>query len=179
MGPPYRYSVIHPMKWYTKYAVIPSLISPKKRSRLRRPCCLFASMVYCRFVVRSGKGTAALCQLLTQFRAWKNLSFERLISYIRRTGSPSTIKWNCYLCVVMEVRLRVQTVLTLDPVSHEMHVAYTVLQQDVTAERVPCAPGWTLRDAIAFFCDWFQVDRANIKLIRPFLPQRVESYDNQ
>ena len=79
----------------------------------------------------------------------------------------------------MEVRLRVQTVLTLDPVSHEMHVAYTVLQQDVTAERVPCAPGWTLRDAIAFFCDWFQVDRANIKLIRPFLPQRVESYDNQ
>ena len=77
----------------------------------------------------------------------------------------------------MEVRLRVQTVPTLDPVSHQMHVAYTVLQQDVTAEHIPCAPGWTLRDAISLFCEWFQVDRANVKLIRPFLPQRMESYE--
>ncbi len=28
-------------------------------------------------------------------------------------------------------------------------------------------------------CDWFHLDRDQIKLTRPFLPQRMESYDCQ
>ena len=37
----------------------------------------------------------------------------------------------------------------------------------------PSTPGWTLRDAIENFCEWFKVDRGQIILERPFLPQRV------
>lgn len=75
----------------------------------------------------------------------------------------------------MEVRLKVLTVPALDPDTHEMHIAYTILQPDCAAERMPCVSGWTLKDAVDRFCEWFQVDRACVKLIRPFLPQRVES----
>lgn len=75
------------------------------------------------------------------------------------------------------VRLRVQTVPTSDPVTLERHTAYTVLSQDATAEVSLCAPGWTLRDAIDNFCDWFQIERAKIVLLRPFHPQKVESYE--
>ncbi|MBP5559184.1 MAG: hypothetical protein J6X71_05410 [Bacteroidales bacterium] len=79
----------------------------------------------------------------------------------------------------MEVRLKVLTVPALDPDTREMHIAYTVLLPDYAAGRIPCVSGWTLKDAVDLFCEWFQVDRSSIKLIRPFLPQRVDGYDNQ
>ncbi len=75
------------------------------------------------------------------------------------------------------VRLTVQTVPASDPVTREMHIAYTVLRQGLIGGEVEFAPGWTLRDAIDNYCTWFQVDRCCIGLNRPFLPQRVESYD--
>lgn len=37
------------------------------------------------------------------------------------------------------------------------------------------ASGWTLRDAIDTFCEWFKVNRGQIILERPFRPQRVLS----
>ena len=36
-----------------------------------------------------------------------------------------------------------------------------------------------LRYAVENLCDWFHLDRDQIKLTRPFLPQRMESYDCQ
>lgn len=36
-----------------------------------------------------------------------------------------------------------------------------------------------LRDAVENLCDWFHLDRDQIKLTRPSLPQRMEGYDCQ
>ena len=69
-----------------------------------------------------------------------------------------------------KVRLRVQTVPALDPVSHQGHTAYNVVWKD--GEHMLCAPGWTLRDALETFCKWFQIERETISLLRPFLPQK-------
>ena len=74
------------------------------------------------------------------------------------------------------VRLRVQTVLTSDPVTDESHIAFMVLQSPTSAGVVQHAPGWTLRDAIENYCNWFHVERQCIKLVRPFLPQTMEDY---
>lgn len=41
------------------------------------------------------------------------------------------------------------------------------------------APGWTLRDAIETYCRWFKVDRSEVILERPFLPQRMLMDDEQ
>ena len=76
-----------------------------------------------------------------------------------------------------EVRLRVQTVPVPDPITHEDHIAYTVLCADTDRGMALHAPGWTLRDAIDNYCSWFKVDRSSIRLIRPFSPQRLDSYD--
>ena len=76
-----------------------------------------------------------------------------------------------------EVRLRVKTVPASDPVTHEAHTAYMVLRQEIDGGQCYHASGWTLRDAIGNFCEWFGVDRCQIMLLRPFLPLRVESYD--
>ena len=78
-----------------------------------------------------------------------------------------------------EVRLRVQTVLTLDPVTHEVHTAYSVFRQDQNNGMYHHVPGWTLKDAIENYCKWFGVERSRIKVLRPFLPQRAERYDCQ
>ena len=70
-----------------------------------------------------------------------------------------------------KVRLKVLTVPALDPVSYQEHTTFCV-----SAERggqFQHAPGWTLRDAIDSFCEWFKVDREQIVLERPFLPQRI------
>lgn len=75
------------------------------------------------------------------------------------------------------VRLRVQTVPASDPVTLKIHTAYTVMSIETTAEVMQYAPGWTLRDAIENFCDWFHIERAKIVLLRPFHPQKVESND--
>ena len=73
-----------------------------------------------------------------------------------------------------KVRLKVLTVPTLDPVSYQEHTAFSVFVQN--GEQFQHAPGWTLRDAIESFCEWFKVDREQIILERPFLPQRVGKY---
>lgn len=72
-----------------------------------------------------------------------------------------------------KVRLRVQTVPALDPVTYQKHTAFSVFTEN--GGKFQHAPGWTLRDAIDTFCDWFKVDRDQIILERPFLPQRVLS----
>lgn len=73
--------------------------------------------------------------------------------------------------VVMEkVWLRVQTVPTTDPVTYREHTAYTVIMLDGGA--LKCASGWTLRDAIETFCEWFHIGRERVGVLRPFVPQR-------
>ena len=69
------------------------------------------------------------------------------------------------------LRLRVQTVPALDPVTFQEHTAYTVVLND--SEIIMCAPGWTLRDAIETFCKWFQIERERICIQRPFIPQSI------
>ena len=73
-----------------------------------------------------------------------------------------------------EVRLRVQTVPALDPVSFEEHIAYTVMLLQPATGLLFSSSGWTLRDAIEFFCDMFHVNRDLVKPVRPFYPQRIE-----
>ena len=77
------------------------------------------------------------------------------------------------------VRLRVQTVPAFDPETHEAHTAYTVSWQIPVAGTLLCASGWTLKDTIVCFCKLFHLDRNIVKLTRPFLPQRMDWYDNQ
>ncbi len=74
-----------------------------------------------------------------------------------------------------KVRLRVQTVPALDPVTHREHTAYTILHQD--GERLLSFPGWTLRDAIEVFCECFHMERENVCLHRPFFPQKSNYYE--
>ena len=70
-----------------------------------------------------------------------------------------------------KVRLRVLTVPALDPVTYQEHTTFCVSTE--IGGKQQHAPGWTLRDAIDNYCDWFKVDRNLIVLERPFLPQRV------
>ena len=73
------------------------------------------------------------------------------------------------------VRLRVQTVPATDPVTLKEHTAYTVIAFDNGSLR--SAPGWTLRDAIETFCEWFQIDSKDVCLHRPFIPQSYFYYE--
>ena len=74
-----------------------------------------------------------------------------------------------------KVRLRVQTVPALDPVTHWEHTAYSVILQD--GGELKFASAWTLRDAIEAFCDGFHVERESVCLLRPFFPQRSVYYE--
>ena len=74
-----------------------------------------------------------------------------------------------------KVRLRVLTVPALDPVTYQEHTAFSVAELTPGSPRR--VPGWTLRDAIDTFCRCYNVDRDQIILERPFLPQRVPSDD--
>ena len=69
-----------------------------------------------------------------------------------------------------KIRLKVLTVPALDPVTYQDHTAFYVFNQ--SGSSVQRAPGWTLRDAIDIYCNWFKVDRDQIILERPFLPLR-------
>ena len=93
------------------------------------------------------------------------------------SGSPSTIKWNCLFVIMEKVRLRVQTVPATDPVTLKEHIAYNVIAQDGDNGCIRLAPGWTLRDAIETFCEWFQVEREQICILRPFIPQSGFFYE--
>ena len=93
------------------------------------------------------------------------------------SGSPSTIKWNCFIVYMEKVRLRVQTVPASDPVTLKEHIAYNVIAQDGDGDCIRFAPGWTLRDAIETFCEWFQVERERVCILRPFIPQSVFYYE--
>ena len=74
-----------------------------------------------------------------------------------------------------KVRLRVMTVPAIDPVTYQDHTAFEVILQD--GGSMKCAPGWTLRDAVDNFCEWFHVKRETICLQRPFLPQRIPTHE--
>ena len=76
-----------------------------------------------------------------------------------------------FIVVLDMVRLMVQTVPATDPVTLQEHTAYTVIAFDNGS--LLSAPGWTLRDAIEAFCEWFHIDRQDICLQRPFIPQSV------
>ena len=69
------------------------------------------------------------------------------------------------------VRLMVQTVPATDPDTQQEHTAYTVIDKNGDSLRI--APGWTLRDAIETFCEWFHIDRRDVCLERPFIPQSI------
>ena len=94
---------------------------------------------------------------------------------LNNSGSPSTIKWH-YIQkhLIMEkgkiIYLNVKTVPALEPVTHEMHTAYTVylLQGDM----LQLASGWTLQDAIELFAQLHKCDRKSLRLKRPFRPQK-------
>ena len=74
-------------------------------------------------------------------------------------------------CIIMDkVRLKVLTVPVFDPVTLQEHIAYSVIHQD--GDKVQCAPGWTLREAIETFCKMFHVERGRVSIQRPFFPQR-------
>ena len=72
-----------------------------------------------------------------------------------------------------KVRRKVLTVPALDPVTYQEHTTFCV-SADIGGQ-FQHAPGWTLRDAIDNYCNWFKEDRSNISLERPFFPQRVLS----
>lgn len=76
-------------------------------------------------------------------------------------------------------RLMVQTVPAFDSVTLQVHTAYTVYQPLATDGVIQVASGWTLQDAIGFFCRNYKIHRDSIKLVRPFLPQRMDRHDNQ
>ena len=70
-----------------------------------------------------------------------------------------------------KVRLKVLTVPALDPVTYQEHTCFCVSAEfDGQFQHVS---GWTLRDAIDSFCEWCKVDRDQITIERPFLPQRI------
>ena len=77
-----------------------------------------------------------------------------------------------------KVSLKVITVPAQNPVSYQEHTAFSVSAQ-MAEGKLLFACGWTLRDAIEFFCRWFHVNRNQIVLQRPFLPQRIMDDDNK
>ena len=50
-----------------------------------------------------------------------------------------------------------------------LHLAYTVL--DLSSGTLRASAGWTLRDAMEFFTRVSGVQRCDIKIARPFIPQ--------
>ena len=74
-----------------------------------------------------------------------------------------------------KVRVKVLTVPALDPVTYHDHTSFCI--SAAIGGQMQYAPGWTLRDAIETYCRWFKVDRGEVILARPFLPQRTESDD--
>ena len=97
----------------------------------------------------------------------RDVFFTIFVELVLHPRSNGTV-----FCVVMDkVWLRVKTVPTSDPITNEAHTAYTVLRHEQGAESLSCASAWTLRDAIDRFCKWFHVERQDIELHRPFLPQ--------
>ena len=77
-----------------------------------------------------------------------------------------------FVFVVMDkVRLRVKTVPVTDLLTHEMFTVYTVINDTGHGDGMQCSSGFTLRDAISSFCDYFQITRIAVELVRPFLPQ--------
>ena len=74
-----------------------------------------------------------------------------------------------------KLRLKVQTVPAFDPVTLQEHTAYDVIFQE--GDTILCAPGWTLRDAIETFCEWFHIRREDVSLLRPFFPQKSNYYE--
>ncbi len=77
-----------------------------------------------------------------------------------------------FVFVVMDkVRLRVKTVPVTDLLTHEMFTVYTVINDTGHGDGIQCSSGFTLRDAISSFCDYFQITRIAVELVRPFLPQ--------
>ena len=72
-----------------------------------------------------------------------------------------------------KVRLKVLTVPALDPITYQEHMTFCVSTEN--GGQLQHAPGWTLRDAIDTYCEWFKVDRNQIALERPFFPQRALS----
>ena len=63
--------------------------------------------------------------------------------------------------------LNVKTVQTFEPVTFDLHTAYTVYA-DAEGE---IASGWTLRDAISLFAHIYNYDRNTIRIRRPFKRQ--------
>ena len=76
-----------------------------------------------------------------------------------------------------KVRLKVLTVPALDPITYQEHITFCV-SADIGGQ-FQHAPGWTLRDAIDSYCEWFKVDCEQIILERPFRPQRIGCDDCQ
>ena len=74
-----------------------------------------------------------------------------------------------------KIRLKVLTVPTLDPVTHQEHTTFSVSTQ--LRGDINYASGWTLKDAIDNYCRTYNVERDNVILERPFFPQRMLKED--
>jgi len=70
------------------------------------------------------------------------------------------------------IELRVITVPACEPDhSGREHIAYTVLDESTGTLRA--SAGWTLRDAIEYFARFYKVQRPDIIITRPFVPQEI------
>ena len=67
------------------------------------------------------------------------------------------------------IYLNVKTVPSFEPVTREMHTAYTVYVSH--GSTLQLASGWTLQDAIELFALKHRCDRTSLRLKRPFRPQ--------
>ena len=76
-----------------------------------------------------------------------------------------------------KVRLKVLTVPAFDLLTYQEHTTFCVAS--LVGGQIQHASGWTLRDAIDTYCESFKVDREQIILERPFLPQKMERYEGQ
>jgi hypothetical protein len=65
-------------------------------------------------------------------------------------------------------RLKVITVPAIDW-DGSLHTAFTVYNDSSLALR--SSAGWTLQDAIEYYVKEYRVEKAAIRLIRPFIPQ--------
>ncbi|MGM9791465.1 MAG: hypothetical protein ACI3Y4_03575 [Candidatus Cryptobacteroides sp.] len=52
-----------------------------------------------------------------------------------------------------------------------LHMAYTVL--DLSSGALRASAGWTLRDAIEGFVREYGVQRGDVRIARPFIPQQI------
>ena len=99
-------------------------------------------------------------------------NFVELVLHPRSNGTAK-------VCVMDCVRLRVQTVPVSDSVTLEVHTLCNAMWPMKVTRINMYVPKWTLRDAIENLCNWFHIDRHQIKLPEPYISTKDGKYDCQ